>query len=58
MRAVAIILTIIGVLGFILSIVAKLGAGMVSHLGTRTLGNGSALCFLLAIVLLLMKEKK
>jgi len=56
MKMVATIVTIIGVLSFVLTIIAKLGSKMIMGMGPRALGAGTALFFLLAIVLLLSKE--
>ena len=58
MKGTATLLTIIGALGFILGIIARLGKGMILHQGSRVFALGSGLCILLAIVLSLLNENK
>lgn len=58
MRTVAVVCVVLGVIGLVLGIIARLGPGVIAGQGARTLGAGSGLCLLLAIALLMLEQKK
>ena len=57
MRMSAVVVTVIGVLGLILGVIARIGSGTIAGHGARVFATGSGLCLLLAIVLLLLEKK-
>jgi len=57
MRTVAIVLTILAVVGFILGIICAF-SGPIAGLGARVYATGSGVCLLLSINLLLLEKSQ
>ena len=58
MRIIAVVLTILAVVGFILGIICALSVGTIAGVGARVYATGSGICLLLSINFSLLEKSQ